>query len=209
MMMYPPPRPGTSPEIPQNVQSTSAVSLQSSSKRKRKSNTGKGADKGSDDDIVSGSDVVRAQAAQQANAAAAAIVDMKKRTKTQRACDSCRSRKIRFVKKTNGITFWSLIRVPPLGVIFYLTQNRPLANTANSMASSARSFFLSQKPASRKRNSRKKQQKMLIPRTSLWTMEEEPSPLALTPEANHGYPLLVCRILLHFYLSHYCIRSVL
>lgn len=56
---------------------------------------GKSGDKGSDDETgASGSDIPRAPSAQQAPAPQH-IVDLKKRTKTQRACDSCRSRKIR------------------------------------------------------------------------------------------------------------------
>ncbi|KDR73617.1 hypothetical protein GALMADRAFT_269832 [Galerina marginata CBS 339.88] len=89
MMMYPP-RQSMPPDTP-HPDSSAAVS---GSKRKRKSESGrsKGADRGSDDETgASGSDVPRQTAAQQAQAA----VDLKKRTKTQRACDSCRSRKIR------------------------------------------------------------------------------------------------------------------
>ncbi|KAF4615237.1 hypothetical protein D9613_002634 [Agrocybe pediades] len=91
MMMYPPRQPMPSdashPESPGTVPSAGG-------KRKRKSEggRGKGADRGSDDDTAaSGSDNTRLNAAQQAQAA----VDLKKRTKTQRACDSCRARKIR------------------------------------------------------------------------------------------------------------------
>ncbi|KAF8163606.1 fungal-specific transcription factor domain-containing protein [Crassisporium funariophilum] len=94
MMMYPPPRPSVAPDTPQS--GPSPVMASAGTKRKRKSmpegGRGKGADRGSDDDTAaSGSDAPRQTAAQQAQA----IVDLKKRTKTQRACDSCRSRKIR------------------------------------------------------------------------------------------------------------------
>ncbi|PPQ91421.1 hypothetical protein CVT25_014309 [Psilocybe cyanescens] len=95
MMMYPPPRQGMPPEH-SHAESSAGLST-SGTKRKRKSmpdsGRGKGADRGSDDDTAaSGSDVPRQTAAQQQALQAA---ELKKRTKTQRACDSCRSRKIR------------------------------------------------------------------------------------------------------------------
>lgn len=78
MMMY-----GSPHIVPQDQQSTTPEQSSSGNKRKRKAGKGKG--DGSDDEGASGSDV-RPQTSQ---------VDLKKRTKTQRACDSCRSRKIR------------------------------------------------------------------------------------------------------------------
>lgn len=98
MMMYAPPRPSTASDSPQPAPSPVPQQAQAGNKRKRKSgNEGsrqKNADKASDEETgASGSDA-RAQPTQQQ--AAQALVDLKKRTKTQRACDSCRSRKIRF-----------------------------------------------------------------------------------------------------------------
>jgi len=88
MMMYPQaPRPSTAPDTPQSL---SSPQITSAGKRKRKS-TSEGHDK-SDDEGASGSDN-RTPAQQQQHAQN--LVDLKKRTKTQRACDSCRSRKIR------------------------------------------------------------------------------------------------------------------
>ncbi|KAH9484390.1 Acetamidase regulatory protein [Psilocybe cubensis] len=93
MMMYPPPRPGMPPETP-HAESSASLSA-AGGKRKRKQDgggRGKGADRGSDDETAaSGSDAPRQTAAQQQQQQA----ELKKRTKTQRACDSCRSRKIR------------------------------------------------------------------------------------------------------------------
>ncbi|KAJ7741555.1 fungal-specific transcription factor domain-containing protein [Mycena maculata] len=79
MMMYGPP-----PTHPQPDPTGSPPASQGT-KRKRKSNTGK--DKASDDEGAS-PDLGTAQQK-------AAALELKKRTKTQRACDSCRSRKIR------------------------------------------------------------------------------------------------------------------
>ncbi|KAJ7685333.1 fungal-specific transcription factor domain-containing protein [Mycena polygramma] len=91
MMMYgpPPPHPGA------DAVGASAAPAQDSAsapglKRKRKS-TGQAARKDKDDDDDDGaspSDLTPAQQKAQA-------LELKKRTKTQRACDSCRSRKIR------------------------------------------------------------------------------------------------------------------
>ncbi|KXN91496.1 Acetamidase regulatory protein [Leucoagaricus sp. SymC.cos] len=98
MVMYPPPRPGAHPEHPQSV--SSPMMSGGAGKRKRgksgaSDSLGKSGDKGSDDDTgASGSDIPHAPSAQQPQVPQP-IVDLKKRTKTQRACDSCRSRKIR------------------------------------------------------------------------------------------------------------------
>ncbi|PFH51749.1 hypothetical protein AMATHDRAFT_74779 [Amanita thiersii Skay4041] len=99
MVMYAPPRPSVPPDTPQSVPSPSLASP-SASGQKRKRRTGpegsrKTGEKASDDEAgASGSDINRAQQPppQQQQQP---IVDVKKRTKTQRACDSCRSRKIR------------------------------------------------------------------------------------------------------------------
>ncbi|KAJ3576645.1 hypothetical protein NP233_g299 [Leucocoprinus birnbaumii] len=78
----------------------SSASFSGGGKRKRGKSgggdsLGKSGDKGSDDDTgASGSDIPRVPSAQPAPPPQP-IVDLKKRTKTQRACDSCRSRKIR------------------------------------------------------------------------------------------------------------------
>ncbi|KAG6820643.1 hypothetical protein H0H93_013842 [Arthromyces matolae] len=83
MMMYQQQPPRTDP--PQNTPSPSQVP--SNLKRKRKSTDTRKGDNRSDDEGTSGSDA--RHPSQQS------VVDIKKRTKTQRACDSCRSRKIR------------------------------------------------------------------------------------------------------------------
>ncbi|KAJ7343340.1 fungal-specific transcription factor domain-containing protein [Mycena albidolilacea] len=86
MMMYGPP-----PPHPAADQSGSPAQDSGSAglKRKRKSTGQPGRkDKGSDDEGASPSDLTPAQQKAQA-------LELKKRTKTQRACDSCRSRKIR------------------------------------------------------------------------------------------------------------------
>jgi hypothetical protein len=114
MMMYGPPRPTTSlPEQPlqqqqpqpqqqQQQQQQQLVSTPSpaqvsavvtTGKRKRKSDGVRGKDKDSDQEGPSTSEVGPKQTTPAASSATP--VDTKKRTKTQRACDSCRSRKIR------------------------------------------------------------------------------------------------------------------
>ncbi|TDL27420.1 hypothetical protein BD410DRAFT_714522 [Rickenella mellea] len=98
MMAYtPPPAPAQAQAPPQPTTPISAVSA-SSSKRKRKSTIdsakSKGSEKASDNEEpgVSGNDTLRWVRSTNGTP----LVDMhKKRTKTQRACDSCRSRKIR------------------------------------------------------------------------------------------------------------------
>ncbi|KAF8809045.1 hypothetical protein BYT27DRAFT_6532354 [Phlegmacium glaucopus] len=94
MVMYqPPPRQSAPPDTPHPNPSPVTASAGTKRKRKPESGRGRGAEKGSDDDTAaSGSDAPRVQTVQQQ---AQSIVDLKKRTKTQRACDSCRSRKIR------------------------------------------------------------------------------------------------------------------
>ncbi|KAI9057936.1 hypothetical protein FKP32DRAFT_1615097 [Trametes sanguinea] len=89
MMMYPAP-PGVHAESSQTV-GTPPASTPTTGKRKRKyahdgvngrSSDGEGADSGADIQRVG-------------SGSGASLVESKKRTKTQRACDSCRSRKIR------------------------------------------------------------------------------------------------------------------
>ena len=98
LMMYgggPPPQ-GTPTETPKSSNAPSpTLASANGGKRKRKSTADK-ADSPSDQEAGgSGSD--RPRATSQSAASAAAMAEMKKRTKTQRACDSCRSRKIRSV----------------------------------------------------------------------------------------------------------------
>ncbi|KAJ7046943.1 fungal-specific transcription factor domain-containing protein [Mycena alexandri] len=86
MMMYGPPPPHTQQDAPG---SSADTSNSANVKRKRKSAGGANRkDKGSDDEDASPSELTPAQQK-------AAALELKKRTKTQRACDSCRSRKIR------------------------------------------------------------------------------------------------------------------
>ncbi|KAH6895051.1 fungal-specific transcription factor domain-containing protein [Coprinopsis sp. MPI-PUGE-AT-0042] len=104
MMMYPP-TPRTGPQSPgspiQQQQSavppplppaSASAASASGGKRKRKVNEPGRNDKTSDDETAaSNSDAPRTQSSRAQQSAA----EGKKRTKTQRACDSCRSRKIR------------------------------------------------------------------------------------------------------------------
>ncbi|KAF8635521.1 hypothetical protein AX17_003906 [Amanita inopinata Kibby_2008] len=100
MMMYAPPRPSAPPDASHSVHSPSLQSAPAAGqKRKRRmgpeGTRGKTGDKASDDETpASGSDITRPQQPQQ-QPLPQPVVDVKKRTKTQRACDSCRSRKIR------------------------------------------------------------------------------------------------------------------
>ncbi|KAF7974819.1 hypothetical protein HWV62_11171 [Athelia sp. TMB] len=96
LLMYggaPPPH-GTPAETPNPSNAPSpTLPAANGGKRKRKATADK-ADSPSDQEAGgSGSD--RPRATSQSAASAAAMAEMKKRTKTQRACDSCRSRKIR------------------------------------------------------------------------------------------------------------------
>ncbi|KAJ6623463.1 fungal-specific transcription factor domain-containing protein [Mycena sp. CBHHK59/15] len=95
MMVYGPPPPGHHPHQAPDTPGSSGSPVQEAApsagnKRKRKSTSGagRGKDRGSDDEAASGNDLTAAQQK-------AAALELKKRTKTQRACDSCRSRKIR------------------------------------------------------------------------------------------------------------------
>ncbi|KAG1754413.1 fungal-specific transcription factor domain-containing protein [Suillus lakei] len=100
MMMYGAPRPSTSvPEQPQPSSAPSPVLVSTPAaigKRKRKLEPSRNkvtVEKDSDQEGLSGSDVPAKRSTPSATTPSAS--DSKKRTKTQRACDSCRSRKIR------------------------------------------------------------------------------------------------------------------
>ena len=89
MMMYPP-QTGAHPESSQSV---SAAPPPATGKRKRKyAHDGASSRVSDEEGADSGTDMQRV-----GSGSAAPVVDGKKRTKTQRACDSCRSRKIRSV----------------------------------------------------------------------------------------------------------------
>ncbi|KAI0647332.1 fungal-specific transcription factor domain-containing protein [Trametes meyenii] len=89
MMMYPTP-PGAHPEPGQNA-SASSAHTPTTGKRKRKYTLDGVTSRSSDEEGAdSGADIQRV-----GSGSGASMVDNKKRTKTQRACDSCRSRKIR------------------------------------------------------------------------------------------------------------------
>ncbi|KAH9079362.1 fungal-specific transcription factor domain-containing protein [Lactarius deliciosus] len=103
IMMYAPPRPGAAHDVsaqpsPTANQSPIQVGQQSSAKRKRKpTNESQGRDgEGSEEAAGPSSSTPSAVASgSRANTQPPLPLDSKKRTKTQRACDSCRSRKIR------------------------------------------------------------------------------------------------------------------
>jgi hypothetical protein len=105
IMMYAPPRPSAAPETasqPSPTANHSPVSLGhlSAGKRKRKpTGEGQGGDAEGSEEIAGASGLVPNLMASgpRANAQHPLPPDSKKRTKTQRACDSCRSRKIRSV----------------------------------------------------------------------------------------------------------------
>ncbi|KAH9857171.1 fungal-specific transcription factor domain-containing protein [Lenzites betulinus] len=90
MMMYAPPQ-SAHPESASQQTAGSPPPQSSTGKRKRKYTLDSVNGRTSDEDGAdSGADIQRV-----GSSSAASLVDSKKRTKTQRACDSCRSRKIR------------------------------------------------------------------------------------------------------------------
>jgi hypothetical protein len=115
-------------------------------KRKRKSTDGpktkheKDSDgDGAQDSPLSGS----------AAAAAAAAADKHKRTKTQRACDPCRRKKIRCVSSSPSWCRLLAYRTI-LDVILCRIQSHKYVNIADNMASNAHSSSQSQKPDSKR-----------------------------------------------------------
>lgn len=103
IMMYAPPRPSAAHDIttqpsPTASQPPSQVGQQSSGKRKRKAtNESQGRDGEGSEEAAgpSGSTPNAVVSGSRGNTQPPLPLDSKKRTKTQRACDSCRSRKIR------------------------------------------------------------------------------------------------------------------
>ena len=155
MLMYGPPRP-----TPTGQQATPPVHPPPpvTGKRKRKSITDvtKSAEKTSDDEAgPSGSD---SRPKNTLHSTPQTIADTKKRTKTQRACDSCRSRKIRYFAFLFLEEEEDTAHFPhsPSGVIYSLMPTPPYVNTVNNTALNAPSSSPSPKHASRKRKSKKK-----------------------------------------------------
>jgi len=107
MMMYGPPRPNTSlPEQQQQQQPQPIVNAPSpaqmsptttttTGKRKRRTDATRPRDRESDHEGPSNESISKHTPP---IASSATPIDTKKRTKTQRACDSCRSRKIRLAQ---------------------------------------------------------------------------------------------------------------
>ena len=105
IMMYAPPRPtvaheaGSQPSPTANHSPVSLVQMPSGKRKRKSTGEGQGGDAEGSEDIggASGSVPNLMASGPRANAQHPLPPDTKKRTKTQRACDSCRSRKIRFV----------------------------------------------------------------------------------------------------------------
>ncbi|KAK2466686.1 hypothetical protein APHAL10511_000944 [Amanita phalloides] len=96
MMMYTAPRTSAPPDTPQSLPSPSLPSPSASGHKRKRRPDGvrvKPGDKASDDELTTSGGDSRPQ--QQSQPPPPSMIDVKKRTKTQRACDSCRSRKIR------------------------------------------------------------------------------------------------------------------
>ncbi|TFY77651.1 hypothetical protein EWM64_g6362 [Hericium alpestre] len=107
MMVYGPSRPAAQPDpttpaapLTPTISSPASATHPATGKRKRKSvPEGPDPDRSDGEAGGSGSDVNRPSAGQ--NSSSSVLPDIRKRTKTQRACDSCRSRKIRFVRSSH------------------------------------------------------------------------------------------------------------
>ena len=189
IMMYAPPRPNAAHEAvsqPSPTANHSSVSLGqlSTGKRKRKpTSEGQGGDAEGSEEIAGASGLVPNVMASgpRANAQHPLPSDSKKRTKTQRACDSCRSRKIRFVRflfDSNQLRFTPsrvpmvpfdavvssdhclcLLADPSLhqtDAIFSQILTPLYANTANSMGSIVLSSFLLRRLDLRRKSKRKR-----------------------------------------------------
>lgn len=165
MMMYGAPRSSTS--VPEQSQPSSAPSPTLASapaaigKRKRKLEPSRNkvtVEKDSDQEGPSGSDVPAKRSTP--TAATPTISDSKKRTKTQRACDSCRSRKIRC-----GWVFSLVLSDSPTRCLFlsdatfFRTRNPHCVNIVNSMGLNAHSSCPSQKRVLKRKNWKKRPQK--------------------------------------------------
>ncbi|KAI0707631.1 fungal-specific transcription factor domain-containing protein [Earliella scabrosa] len=89
MIMYQPPT-GAHPDSNQHASSSSAPPPATGKRKRKYAHDGVNSRASDEEGADSGSDIQRV-----GSGSAAPLVDSKKRTKTQRACDSCRSRKIR------------------------------------------------------------------------------------------------------------------
>lgn len=97
------------------------------------------------------------QSGNQSKAAATAAQDVKKRTKTQRACDKCRTKKIRCaaISLLNTSNPGNK-KLSHTGATFCLTLTHRCARTASSTTTTVPSSYPSKKPGSRKRSKKKK-----------------------------------------------------
>lgn len=162
MMMYGPPRPNTSlPEQQQPAPHQQQQPLVSSpsltqvpvattaGKRKRRTDAARARDRESDNEGPSSENVPKPTPPMPS---AVTPIDTKKRTKTQRACDSCRSRKIRLAHYISRCTYHTQTIAD---VTCSPTQTPRSVSIASNTVSSAPSFYPLRRHVSKRKSSKK------------------------------------------------------